>query len=57
MAQISLAWVMSKPYVSAPIIGSTKLENILDLVKAVEIKLTEEEVMGDGAGSMVAIEY
>lgn len=28
MAQISMAWVLSKPWVSAPVIGATKLSNI-----------------------------
>lgn len=43
MAQISLAWLLHKPNV-APIVGSTKLENIEDLVAAVNVKLSEEEI-------------
>lgn len=32
MAQISLAWIMSKPGVSAPIIGTTNLSNLEDIL-------------------------
>lgn len=32
MAQIALAWVMNKDPVAAPIIGTTSLQNLLDLV-------------------------
>ncbi|KAF5344507.1 hypothetical protein D9756_011357 [Leucocoprinus leucothites] len=44
MAQVSLAWVMSKPGVTAPIVGTTSLDNLKDLVGAVDIKLTTEEI-------------
>ncbi|TRM56993.1 NADP-dependent oxidoreductase domain-containing protein [Schizophyllum amplum] len=44
MAQISLAWVMARPGVSAPIVGTTSLENLYDLVGAIDIKLSEEDM-------------
>lgn len=44
MAQIALAWVMSNPTVSAPIIGSTKIESLAELVQATHITLTPEEI-------------
>lgn len=44
MAQIALAWVLANPNVTAPIVGSTNIASILELVKATHIKLTEEEV-------------
>lgn len=44
IAQIALAWVLSNPNVTAPIIGSTKLESIEELAKATHIELTEEEI-------------
>lgn len=43
-AQIAIAWELTKDYVSAPIVGVTKLEQLYDLVGSLEIKLTEEEV-------------
>ncbi|KAA1476209.1 Aldo/keto reductase [Dentipellis sp. KUC8613] len=44
MAQLSLAWVLSKDAVSAPIIGTTSIAKLHDTVKALDIKLTEEEI-------------
>jgi len=44
MAQISLAWLMSRKGVSAPIVGTTSLENLYDLLGAVDVKLTEDEI-------------
>lgn len=32
MAQVALAWVLQKDGVSAPIVGSTSLENLKDLI-------------------------
>jgi aryl-alcohol dehydrogenase (NADP+) len=43
-AEVALAWLLHKPAVTAPIIGATKLEHIDDAVKAVELKLSPEEV-------------
>jgi len=44
MAQIALAYVLSKDLISAPIVGSTKLESIKELVGALDIKLSPEEI-------------
>ncbi|KAH9890408.1 Aldo/keto reductase [Cubamyces lactineus] len=44
MAQIALAWIMSKPGVTAPIIGTTSLKNLEDILGALEVKLSEEEI-------------
>lgn len=43
-AQISLAWMLSKPHVTAPIIGVTKMHHLEDAVAAVGVKLTPEEI-------------
>ncbi|KAI8879694.1 Aldo/keto reductase [Backusella circina FSU 941] len=43
-AQISLAWLMSKPYVASPIVGISKVSHLEDAVKSVELELTEEEI-------------
>ena len=42
-AQIALAWLLNKGYITAPILGATKIEHIDDAVAALEIKLTDEE--------------
>ncbi|KAJ7476026.1 Aldo/keto reductase [Mycena latifolia] len=44
MAQVGVAWVLSKEVVSAPIVGTTSLANLADIVAAIHIKLTEEEI-------------
>nr|GAT48718.1 predicted protein [Mycena chlorophos] len=44
MAQIGVAWLLSKPGVSAPIVGTTSLPNLVEAVEAAHIKLTEEEI-------------
>ena len=44
MAQIGIAWLLSKPVVSAPIVGATKPHHLADAVAAVDITLTEDEI-------------
>ncbi|KAJ7152363.1 NADP-dependent oxidoreductase domain-containing protein [Mycena filopes] len=44
MAQTAIAWVLSKDGVSAPIIGTTSLANLADIIGAIDVKLTEEEI-------------
>lgn len=43
-AEIAIAWLLSKPAVTAPIIGATKLAQLDDPIRAVGTKLTPEEV-------------
>ena len=43
-AQIALAWVMSRPGVSAPIVGASKLYQLDDALQAIAIQLTPEEI-------------
>ena len=43
-SQIALAWILSKPYVTSPIIGATKLGHLDQAIQALEIKLSEEEI-------------
>jgi aryl-alcohol dehydrogenase (NADP+) len=43
-AQIALAWHVHKPWVTAPIIGASKLEHIADAVAALDIRLSEAEM-------------
>mgnify|MGYP001165978248 CR=1 FL=1 len=44
MAQITLAWLASRPGVTAPIVGATKPNHIADAIASLEISLTDEEV-------------
>ena len=43
-AQVALAWVASRPVVTAPIIGATKPHHIRDAVAALDVVLTDDEV-------------
>ncbi len=43
-SQVALAWVLGKPYIAAPIIGSSKIEHLNQAIAALDIKLTEEEI-------------
>ena len=43
-AQVALAWVLSKPVVSAPIVGVTKDAHLDDAIAAVDVQLTDEEI-------------
>jgi aryl-alcohol dehydrogenase (NADP+) len=42
--QIALAWLLSKPGVTAPIVGASKLSHLDEAVAALEIRLTAEEI-------------
>ena len=42
-AQAALAWMLSKPYMAAPIIGATSLDQLTSAAQATEVKLTEDD--------------
>jgi aryl-alcohol dehydrogenase-like predicted oxidoreductase len=44
-ARISLAWLLTKPVVTSVIIGAKRLDQLQDNLAAVEIELTEEEIL------------
>jgi aryl-alcohol dehydrogenase-like predicted oxidoreductase len=41
---VGLAWLLSKPAVTAPIVGATKLPPLDDAIGAVDLVLTAEEI-------------
>ena len=43
-AQVALAWVLSKPFITAPSVGATKPQHIADAVAATTIVLSAEEI-------------
>ena len=43
-AETALAWLLSKPGVTAPIIGATKMEHLEAAVKALDLTLSAEEI-------------
>jgi 1-deoxyxylulose-5-phosphate synthase len=44
MAQIALAWMLTKPVVTSPIIGATKPHHLDDAVASLSVKLTPDEI-------------
>jgi 1-deoxyxylulose-5-phosphate synthase len=44
MSQVALAWLLSKPVVTAPIAGATKPHHLADAVAALDVKLSDDEI-------------
>ena len=44
MAHVALAWVLSKPVVSCPIVGVTKPNHLRDAVAALDLSVTDDEI-------------
>jgi len=45
MAQVALAWVLRNPVIAAPIVGATKPHHLADAVAALDVRLTDDEVL------------
>ena len=43
-SQVALAWILSKPYVTSPIIGATRMEHLDQAIAALDIQLSGEEI-------------
>jgi aryl-alcohol dehydrogenase-like predicted oxidoreductase len=43
-AQVALAWLLSKPVITAPIVGATKLQHLDDAIASVTVKLSDDEI-------------
>jgi len=44
MPQVALAWMLSKPFLTAPIVGASKMPHLEQAVEAVSVKLSAEQV-------------
>lgn len=44
MSQVALAWLFSKPYITAPIVGATKPEYLDSAVGSLSVHLTPQEI-------------
>ena len=44
MAQVSLAWLLSKKLVASPVVGCTKISQLEDICKSVSLKLSEDDI-------------
>lgn len=43
-SQVALAWVLSKPYITSPLVGASKLKYLDEAVATLDIKLTDEDI-------------
>lgn len=43
-SQIALAWVLSKPYITSPLIGASKIKYLQEAIEALNLSLTKEEI-------------
>ncbi|MEM6428881.1 MAG: aldo/keto reductase, partial [Deinococcota bacterium] len=43
-AQIALAWMLHKPFITAPIVGATKLPHLEDAINALDVSLSDDDV-------------
>ena len=50
MAQVALAWLLSKPVVACPIVGATKPKHLHDAAAAPDLQLTNDEITDLEAG-------
>lgn len=57
VAQIALAWILSKPFVSSVIIGAKSMEQLRDNIAASRVSLTAEEVRQLDEVSQLPPEY
>jgi len=44
MAQIAIAWSLAQDPIAAPIVGTTHLDNLNDIIGAIDVQLSPEEV-------------
>ena len=50
-AQVSLAWLLARPSIAAPIVSATSLPQLAELLKAPEIRLSREDIAALDAAS------
>ena len=57
VAQIALAWILSKPFVSSVIIGAKSMDQLRDNIAAVHVQLSDEEIKALDGVSQLPVEY
>jgi aryl-alcohol dehydrogenase-like predicted oxidoreductase len=56
VAQIALAWLLTKPYVSTVIIGAKSMDQLRDNIASTRVQFTEAELQSLDAGWMLAMQ-
>ena len=44
MAHVALAWLLQKPFISAPIVGASKARHLEDAIAALSVRLSPDEI-------------
>jgi len=44
-SQVALAWILSKPVITSPVVGATKPHHLDDAVAALSVKLSDQEIV------------
>ncbi len=44
MAQESLAWMLSKPFICSPVVGTTSVKHVEEAVSALDVTLSDDEI-------------
>jgi aryl-alcohol dehydrogenase-like predicted oxidoreductase len=44
VAQVALAWIIARPSITAPIASATSVEQTRELLGAVDLKLSQEDI-------------
>jgi aryl-alcohol dehydrogenase-like predicted oxidoreductase len=57
VAQIALAWILGKPFVSTVIIGAKSLDQLRDNIASTRVQLTMEEIRLLDEVSQLPVEY
>jgi aryl-alcohol dehydrogenase-like predicted oxidoreductase len=57
VAQIALAWLLAKPFVTTVIIGAKTMEQLTDNIASARVRLSAEEVATLDAVSQLPTEY
>ena len=50
-AQVALAWIMAQPGLTAPIASATSAEQVIELLKAVDLQLSAQDLQELGEAS------
>ena len=57
VAQLALAWLLHQPAVTAIIVGASKMEQLEDNLKAIDVQFTDEELQQLDVASKLPAEY
>jgi aryl-alcohol dehydrogenase-like predicted oxidoreductase len=57
IAQVALAWVLSRPFVTSVIIGARRMDQLEDNLDAVDLQLDQDELAALDAVSVLPAEY